>query len=168
MDTELDAMQKLATALSDLDPEARQRVLDWVAAKFGLSVGNARKSTESSVRANEASDPTDFVDFADLFYAAGPQSHAERSLVAAYRLASAGDAFPSQAINSLLKDLGFQIPNITDALSQNMREKPALVVQIKKSGSTRQARKLYKITDAGIRRVKTMIQSNFSTGESDG
>ena len=53
----------------------------------------------------------------------------------------------------MLKDLGHRASNITDALSSAMKEKPALIIQVKKSGSARQARKLYKLTDAGVKWV---------------
>jgi DNA-binding HxlR family transcriptional regulator len=65
--------------------------------------------------------------------------------------------FASQAINALLKDLGYQVGNITDAITQCMREKPAWIIQTRKSGSTKQSRKEYKLTEAGRRRVIAML-----------
>lgn len=157
-DPEIDAMQKVSGALSGLEESARARVLQWAAAKFNIA-GNQQPQGVSQ-KAEDARGE-EFRDFADLFYAADPQTHAEKALVAAFWLtANAGESFPSQAINSLLKDLGFQLANITDALSQNMKEKPALVVQVRKSGNTKQARKLYKVTDAGTKRVNLMIKNN--------
>jgi DNA-binding PadR family transcriptional regulator len=40
-----------------------------------------------------------------------------------------------------------------------MDEKPQLVVQLKKSGSTQQARKQYKVTEAGKAAVQRMLQA---------
>ncbi len=65
--------------------------------------------------------------------------------------------FASQAINSLLKNLGYQVGNITDAITQCMREKPASIIQTRKSGSTKQSRKEYKMTEAGRRKVLSML-----------
>jgi hypothetical protein len=161
MDAEIEAMQKVAAALDALDPPARRRVLDWVTSRLGLT---EVERSESGARAPTAGESGDF---ADLFHTADPQSHAERALVGAYWLSrQSPDPFASQTLNSLLKDLGFQVPNITAALTQNMSERPALVVQTKKGGSTRQARKLYKITDAGVRRIRSMIDSGL--GDANG
>lgn len=156
-DAEIDAMQKVSEALSDLSPEVTSRVLRWAVARYEVTLPTAER--RGTINVKVPTEPS-FGDFADLFHAAEPKSHAERALLAAYWLSgSSGEVFQSQAVNSLLKDLGFQVANITDALSQNMKERPALVVQVKKSGSTQQARKLYKITDAGIRRIKSMTST---------
>jgi hypothetical protein len=40
-DRELKAMQTVLDALQPLDPEERQRVFDWLAAKLGLEVGSS-------------------------------------------------------------------------------------------------------------------------------
>lgn len=161
-DPELAAMQQISEALKDLASEARGRVLTWVISKYDVMLS----SPVSPAPPMPPATATEFVEFADLFHAANPQTHAERALVASYWLTSNGEAFQSQAANALLKDLGFQVPNITDALSQCMREKPALVVQVKKSGNSQQARKSYKVTDAGTRRVRAMLASN--TGGANG
>ena len=152
---ELEAMKKVSDALEDLDEGARVRVLSWAVSKYSVVVA----ANAVGKAPPHSADESQHGDFADLFHAALPQSHAERALVAAFWIAQeSGEPFQSQSLNALLKDLGYQVANITDALSQNMRERPALVVQTKKSGSTRQARKTYKITDAGMRRVKSMMQ----------
>jgi DNA-binding PadR family transcriptional regulator len=39
-----------------------------------------------------------------------------------------------------------------------MNEKPQRVVQLKKSGTTQQARKQYKVTEAGKAAVRRMLQ----------
>ncbi len=56
MDPELDAMQKVSAAFAGLEQEARERVMQWVAAKFGLlptqpvapKAENARGALEAS------------------------------------------------------------------------------------------------------------------------
>jgi hypothetical protein len=165
---ELEAMKAVADVLEPLDPPARNRVLHWANAKYAVP-SELRQGGASAPADVPAVPAAEFSEFADLFYAVEPQSIAERALVAAYWLAGpAGEPFQSQALNGLLKDLGYQAANITDALSQNMRERPALIVQIKKSGSTRQARKSYKITDAGMRKVRSMIQDRGPNGDGNG
>jgi DNA-binding PadR family transcriptional regulator len=49
------------------------------------------------------------------------------------------------------------VSNITTALSSLIERKPQLVIQTRKSGNSKQARKRYRLTDAGIRAVERMI-----------
>ncbi|MES0045952.1 MULTISPECIES: hypothetical protein [unclassified Mesorhizobium] len=163
MDPELTAMQNLARALSEMDAEAQKRVILWAAARFSVVIENsgnaAGKSSAPRDGAESKTAGATFADFAELFHAVDPKDHGGRALVASYWLSTQndGEPFASQAANSLLKDIGYHVLNITDALSQCIREKPALVIQIRKSGNSRQARKLYKITDAGKRKVQSLI-----------
>lgn len=62
----------------------------------------------------------------------------------------------SQSLNTELKHLGYPIGNITRAVSALASSTPRLVVQIKKGGTTRQARKKFRLTVEGIRRVEAM------------
>ena len=98
--------------------------------------------------------------FVDLFDAATPKTDPERALIGAYWFQVVGGAsdFQSQQVNEALKDVGHGVGNITDALSKLQRRKPALVRQVAKSGRTRQARKRYKITSAGIGAVHGMTR----------
>jgi len=57
----------------------------------------------------------------------------------------------------MLKNLGHGIGNVTRACSALIAEKPALLMQVKKAGSTKQARKQYRLTTAGIQRVREML-----------
>lgn len=100
-----------------------------------------------------------FASFPELFDAARPRLEKEKALVAAYwlQICQTTDALNAQAINSELKHLGHGLSNVTEALSSLIAEKPALILQIRKSGSSKQARKLYKLSEAGRRRVLEMI-----------
>jgi hypothetical protein len=103
-----------------------------------------------------------FSSVADAFSAAGPpESPSERALVVAAFLQSTGEleAFTGQWINTMLKDLGHGVSNITAVLESLIQRKPQWVIQLKKSGSSRQARKTYKVTAAGFQRVDELISS---------
>ena len=63
----------------------------------------------------------------------------------------------SQSLNSELKNLGYPIGNITRAVSGLASTMPRYVMQTKKSGTTKQARKKFRLTVEGIRRVEQMI-----------
>jgi hypothetical protein len=73
------------------------------------------------------------------------------------------EAFPSQTVQALLTHLGFRLTNVTDSLGQCMREKPAWIIQTRKSGSSQQARKTYKVTDAGFRHLSEMLERAASS-----
>lgn len=155
-DTELDAMKQIAELLEPLTPEARARVLAWVMDSLAIGVGS-KAAKRSSLPAAEHVE--NFSNFAELFHAADPKAEKEKALIAAYWIqrSTAADQFGSQQLNTELKNIGYRVGNITDALSQLINERPNLVIQVAKSGSTKQARKTYKITDAGFRRVAEML-----------
>jgi hypothetical protein len=101
----------------------------------------------------------EFQDFASLFEACGPNTDSLRALVGAYwlQVCQSNQGFDGQSVNRELKNLGHGIANITQALNPLIAQKPAFVLQLRKSGTTKQARKLYKVTEAGIKRIKEMI-----------
>lgn len=157
---ELDAMKKIAAALEPLDDSARARALQWASSRFRgtnalvVSAGLRRGSQVGEI-ASEA-----FGSFAELFDAVSPTTEKDKALVAAYWVQTSQNvtSFPSQSLNDLLKDLGHRVGNITEALNQLKGERPALVLQLKKSGTSKQARKTYKLTNEGARRVSAMIE----------
>ncbi|HEX2081140.1 MAG TPA: hypothetical protein VHG08_25785 [Longimicrobium sp.] len=96
-----------------------------------------------------------------------PETMAERALMGAYTLSrgKADKTVTSQAINAELKRAGIPVPNITRAIESNLRAKPPLMVQKKKMGTTRQARKQYAITPEGVEFVEGKLQGGGSAGE---
>lgn len=167
VDAEVLAMQRVAEALNPLEKPERNRVLRWAQDKFGEV--NIERSVESFVHSNgppvreTASAPVstdDFDDFASLYDASKPQTDVERALVGAVWATreGAGNSFRAHDVNTLLKDLGFGILNITDALNALQARRPNEVMQVSKSGTSRQARKTYRVTRAGLERVNRMIR----------
>ncbi len=164
-DSELEAMEKLTEALTSLDPEIRMRVLRWAADRFGLAVRAPATSQPQAISASSARED-EFPDFAALYDTANPQSEAERALVAGYwvqEVRGMGD-WDSQAANAELKNLGHQVSNITRALGENIDSKPRLIIQTHKSGSSRQARKKYRLTIEGIRKIRQMLSRSATQG----
>lgn len=166
---ELDAMKTIAEALASLDAEATRRVIRWAAERFGavLSVPSEihqQRSTSSEGgpgRADGIGSQGKFEHLADLYSAVSPKTDAERALVAGYwfQFIEGTADFGSQAINTALKDLGNGVSNITNAFDALKSQKPQLVVQLKKSGTSKQARKTYKLTVAGKNAIEAMISS---------
>ena len=91
-----------------------------------------------------------------------PETMAERALLGAYVLARgrADRTVTSQAINAELKRNGLPVPNITRAIESNLRARPPLMVQKKKMGTTRQARKQYALTQEGVDLVESKLRNS--------
>ena len=157
-------MAALAAALADLDDAARVRVLEWGSRRYGAAAAQTpaprlHDNGHSGLRHQ-------FEAFVDLFDAAAPRTDSERALVGGFWFQVVQDApdFVSQQVNDALKDVGHGVGNITDALTKLQRRKPALVRQVEKGGKTRQARKRYKLTAAGIGAVRELL-SRAERGE---
>jgi hypothetical protein len=167
MQDEPEIMSKIAKLLEPLDTAGRSRVLGWIVSAMNIRAlprmggGSQASATNEPGSVGDSQFPT----FAELFHAAAPSSEKEKALVAAcwVQRSSGVDQFSAQQINTELKHIGHRVANITDALSQLIGERPNLVIQLIKSGSSKQARKTYKVTDAGVRRVSEML--NDETGE---
>ena len=164
--TEIEAMQNLAGALSGLDPDATRRVLKWAMDRYQVKPATPppapppmRAEAEPAVPAAPVPREPAFGDFADLFDAANPESGVENALVAGYwfQAVQKHAELDSQQLNSALKNLGRPSSNITRDLDSLMTRTPRLVIQVRKDGNTKQARKRYKLTTEGVRAVERML-----------
>lgn len=167
-DQEFSAIQTIFEALETLDDDARSRVIKYIISRLEIDahVGSKLK-LEPSVDEIEAQSDTggdseinsDFGSFAELYDSVNPITNADKALVAAYWLQACegAESFDSQSANKELKHLGHGLPNVTAAIESLKKTKPALTLQLKKSGKSQQARKTYKITIAGVRKIKDMI-----------
>ncbi len=162
---ELEAMASVAKALSELDAEATGRVLRWAAERFG-NVTLPQPGAEPTGGTNDAgaADPPGTPDlrfgtFAEMHGAAAPDTDAEHVLIAAYwaQYVEGAAEFGAQGINAALRDLGCRVSNITNAFTALISQRPQLAVQLRKSGSSKQARKTYKLTTAGKAAVEAML-----------
>jgi hypothetical protein len=166
LEPELSAMAQIHRAMASLDGHTRARVYDWVGKKWGLDPIGAPKQRPTMHAPEPARGDSDeekgsegqrFEHFADLCSAASPESDADRALVAGYwfQVMKGEGTFGSRECNDCLKDYGAPIGNVTRAFDQ-LKEK-RLAVQVEKSGSTKQARKRYKLTHLGIQDVRRML-----------
>lgn len=135
-------------------------MLDWAHSRFvgRLASGNHSRPGDVIQDSKQAVAP-EFQTLADLFTAADPQTENQKALVAAYWIQTheGNGSFSGQAVNSSLTHMGYGVSNITRALSALMERKPKLVIQLEKSGKTKQARKIYKVTLEGERFVRVML-----------
>jgi hypothetical protein len=165
---EFEATRSVYNALEPLDDDARERVVKHVTGMLEISAaveapepatGSDGKDNEDVVAETPAGVPARFKTFAELFDAADPQTAADKALVAGFwlQVGEGNETFDGQRANKELTHLGHKVGNITNALTALNSLKPSLAIQLKKSGNTRQARKTYKITVAGMEAVKAML-----------
>jgi hypothetical protein len=106
-----------------------------------------------------AASSTQFDHFAELFDAVRPQNDMEKAMTAAYweQVIRGRNDWQSQTINKELKDLGHYITAINKALTAGMQTKPALVLQLKKTGAAQQGRKTCKLSSEGVKFIRSRI-----------
>jgi hypothetical protein len=165
---EIEAMASVVGILDELEEDARERVIRWLADKYGAVT--ARKSlrpASAGVQQSGGDGDQEFEDVGSFFHAAEPSNNPECALVVGYWLqeVEGEDNIDAQQVNKQLKHLGHGIGNITRAFESLMNRRPALAIQIRKTGKTRQARKKYKITTAGKAEVQRMIGGRDGANE---
>lgn len=163
-DPEITAMATISSALDGLDEPARDRVLRWARDRYGVAKSAPPREPASSGLGRADTLPREqtmsqFSDVADVYASANPTTDGEKVLVVGYwfHTARGENELDSQAINTELKHLGYPIGNVTRAVSGLATSVPRLVVQTKKAGSTKQARKKFKLTVEGMKRVEQTL-----------
>jgi len=159
MDAEVKAMADVVAALKPLDEETVARVVKWAAQRYGISLKAGAGRAPSGAGAEGDEEETAFKSFHELFDAANPNTAPDKALVAGYwfQVCEGQEDLDSQQVNKELKNLGHQSTNITRDLDALIRRTPRQVIQVRKQGSTKQARKRYKVTREGIRTVEKML-----------
>lgn len=161
--SEIEAMGSIDKALGALEPDEQKRVLRWAVDKFAageVKLASGRSAAGSGNGDEETGGSGEYARISDLMDAASPTTTADHVLVASYwfQVVQGQEDFTSQAVNGELKDLGQESKNITDSFNTLMKRKPPAVRQVQKTGSTRQARKKYRLTEPGIRAVQRMLR----------
>ena len=163
---ELKAMAQVESALVGLEEEERNRVLRWASSKFDVQLytGKAKgKGKDQGLEegGDEVGGQFEYSDFASLYDAARPETDADKALVVAYwkQIRENGSEVDSQSVNTALKNMGHGIGNITRAFEQLKGQRPSLIMQTRKEGSARQARKKFKVTTAGMKAVEDMLRA---------
>jgi hypothetical protein len=157
--SEVAAMRAIAEAIEPLDAGAALRVLEWARSAIGGRTTATPGDTHESSSLPQTTDLSEIQDLAELFHSADPQNEREKALLAAYwlqREVGASD-FTGHQANALLRELGHGVANITREFDRLMEDKPQLVIQTRKTGASKQARKNYRITSAGRDKVMKML-----------
>lgn len=163
LDPEVRAMAEISAALAGLEDDARVRVLRWADDKFGVrpvqSSAAVPASSEKSATEADGVEQHAFEHFHELYEVAHPESGLDRVLVAAYwfQVIQGEATLDGFSLNKELKHIGHASSNITRDLKNLMERSPALMMKVRKAGSTRQARNQYRLTRAGIQAVEEMV-----------
>ena len=167
-DAELGAIQVALATLQPLDAEAQARVWGYVRQRLGIDISPSSPSVQQDgpqldgdLRPNghTIGKPQSF---AELYDRVRPATNPIRALIGGYWLQVCGGQpdFDSFRLNKELQHLGHQLSNVTYALTELNKKKPALAMQVRKSGKSAQARKRYRLTESGIKMVEEMIKSS--------
>lgn len=157
-------LDEINQAISSYDPvlkeKARDILLEHAFSGAGAPAAAGAPSRRPRGRPRRQTDgEADAPSLASLLERWTPATMAEKALLGAYyvsRVRGEGNV-TSQAINSELKRNSMPISNITRAIEANMRPDRPLMVQEKKMGSTKQARKQYSITPEGVEFVERRL-----------
>lgn len=158
LDPEIKAMVSVSSALDGLDVDAQARVVRWAAEKYNVTPpSRAAQIGNQSADEDDSGNAPQFDAFVDLYDAVNPDTSVEKVLVGAYwlQVIQGESSWSSLQVNNLLKDTGNGVEGINHRLETAQSQKPALVRQISKTGKSRQGRKSYKLTTAGINLVAT-------------
>jgi hypothetical protein len=165
-DTEFEAMRTIYSALEPLDDDARARVIGYIISRLEVIIDAKTEAEPAAVAAGqdgalqeEQSQAPKYRSFAELYDAAQPITNANKALIAGYwlQVCQGQEDFDAQSANKELKHLGQGVANITIAANNLREQKPALLIQLRKSGRSQQSRKTYKVTVAGIKATESMI-----------
>jgi hypothetical protein len=161
IDKETKAIGEIAGIVDALEEDQRGRVIRYILERFNISGApkDAKAPAAGLQTGSQVGTAAEFEDFASLVDAAHPETDAMRALVAGYwlQVCKGGPSFDAQSANTELKHLGHPSSNITTSLGALINQTPALVLQLRKSGNTKQARKSYKVTESGVRKVRAMM-----------
>jgi len=162
-DAEIRGMTAMIELLEQVDAEARVRMITWIAQRYGVALLAVRQGSPPHGDQG-GQDNRGFDSFSGLFDAASPGTESEMALVGGYwfQFVRGEPDFGSQQVNDELKNLGHRLTNITRAFDFLRQMKPASVLQIQKSGRTKQARKRYRLTQAGMKAVEELITGGQS------
>ena len=156
-------LDEINRAISDYDPVLKEKARDILLERaFGAppfspaSAPGGRGRGRADTRGNDLAG----ADLASLLARWTPDTMSDQALLGVYYLTRTHgvDKVTSQAINTELKRNGLAVANITRAIEGNLRPTRPLMVQEGKSGSTKQARKQYSITAAGVEAVERRLR----------
>lgn len=164
IERELSAMKTILTLLKELNRDSAERVLSWAVETFNIQPKAAMKNVQSGTTVgsidNDFNDEE--LDLAEFYSVLSPKTDADKALTVAYWLQvnNSSDSIDSFSINKELKNLGYGVGNITRAFDNLMKMKPQPIIQTRKDGTSKQARKSYRVTEAGKKYIQNLLKNS--------
>jgi hypothetical protein len=156
-------LEEINAAVSSYDPVMKEHARDILfKAAFGaLPTKHAptpKSGSELEIAKNEG-DREAQVPFNTLVERWTPTTQADWSLLGAYYFQRilGQPSITGLQVNKELKQHGRRVANITDCFTINMEADPARMMQTRKTGKSKQAKKLYLVTTAGIKYVEERL-----------
>jgi hypothetical protein len=171
-DAELKAMTTCFEVVSALPVDAQKRVISWLTGRFGSpqehktsalnDEKNASRKESHETKTTAETEGHSSSDFAELFSKANPKTAADKVLFAAWFISEkmGQKEFKSLTINGMLTPLGHKPASVSVEVARLVAAKPALMLQTRKEGKAKQARKLLKISEAGKVAAKKMLEAS--------
>jgi uncharacterized protein YodC (DUF2158 family) len=130
--------------------------------KAQFDITSCKPKASSRIPGVGESEPTDskeYKTFADFYDAASPATEEDGVLVAGFwfQVLQDQESLDSQTLNTELKNTGHPVAHMPHALDKLMKAKPRLIVQLRKQGKTRQAKRKFKLTTEGVKKVREML-----------
>jgi hypothetical protein len=155
-------LDEINAAVSSYDPVLKERARDLLLKQaFGTGVAQVQPSSQASgapAPLETRVDATGAVPFSALIEKWSPSTQADWALLGAYyfqKIMGEQNVTGFQ-VSTELKQHGYGVTNITDSFSANMEAEPARILT-KKSGKSKQAKKSYRVTTAGIKYVEDRL-----------
>jgi hypothetical protein len=173
MDKELNAMNTALSALSDLEQDAQKRVMSWLQERLKITAPESNppmtpgnppvKNLPTASQTSIAS----FSSLAELLSQANTKTDLQRVLIAAAfeQEHKQKKELTGREINQELQHVGYRSTNVTRSIDSLKAKKPKLMIQTKKEGSSKQAKKKYRVTVEGIKAVQDMISKQSTIDE---
>jgi|SRR5271154_5517214 len=156
-------LDEINAAVASYDPVLKEKARDLLLKQaFGTSATQPQAPSHTTSDPHSEGKRTDgatAAPFNTLIEKWTPATQADWALLGAYyfqRIMGEQNVTGLQ-VNKELKQHGYGVTNITDCFTSNMQSEPARMLQTKKSGKSKQAKKLYLVTTAGLKYVEDRL-----------
>lgn len=162
-------VNEVCTSLADESEDVARLVVQVLVSVYELDTdlrsGGRKDDARLGQFSNTIDDPKGVADsdmdttLAEMMTDAMSLSNTERVLIVGYwfQICRGLTTFTGFQVNKELAQLGYRSSNITADMTRLMERKPQLMLQVQKSGKSKQGRKAYKLSSAGIEAAKPLI-----------
>lgn len=160
----LERLKIISGEVGKLDPMLRERAIALLLEK---EFATSRQPSFVVTPTDRPSPPVvSEIEFASLVERWTPATGNQWALLAAYFLTKCRgqDIVTGQEVNSVLKHHGVGRGNITKSIARLIKAEPSLMLQVRKDGTSRQARKSYKVTTSGFTYVEERLSGKNEEG----